>query len=128
MSLAIVTQFAAPFTVPLLFWVLDINSLDINKLMILKDIAILVFIPMIVSQVIKKFLPHTGLKDLKSFSRQSMSLSFSFIFITISSQRGTHSWQYGRCDLKAWSALSGLHYVAYYRIHIGSAPDQGKAE
>lgn len=87
MSLAIVTQLAAPFTVPLLFWILDINSLNIDKLMILKDIAILVFVPMILSQIIKKLLPRTVESSQKFFTSFNVLILFAFVFITISSQR-----------------------------------------
>jgi len=87
MSLAIVTQLVAPFTVPLLFWLLNISSVDINELLILKDIAILVFVPMIISQIIKKLLPRAVEKSQKFFTSFNVLILFSFIYITISSQR-----------------------------------------
>jgi len=88
MSLAIVTQLAAPFSVPLLLWLLNINSVNINELLILKDIAILVFVPMILSQLVKKFLPGGVERAQKFFTSFNVLILFSFIFITISSQRG----------------------------------------
>jgi predicted Na+-dependent transporter len=87
MSLVIVSQFLAPFTVPLLFWLLDINSLTINKLLILKDIAILVFLPMIISQVVKRFLPRIIAKTQHLFTSTNVFLLFAFVYIAISSQR-----------------------------------------
>jgi len=87
MSLAIITQLIAPFTVPFLFFILDVSSVDINELLILKDIAILVFIPMIASQGIKKFLPRTVEKSQKFFTSFNVLILFSFVYITISSQR-----------------------------------------
>jgi BASS family bile acid:Na+ symporter len=87
MSLAIVTQLAAPFTVPLLFWILDIDSININKLMILRDIAILVFVPMIVSQIIKRLLPRTIERSQKFFTSFNVLILFSFVYIVISSQK-----------------------------------------
>ncbi|NMC36900.1 MAG: hypothetical protein GYA41_01080 [Bacteroidales bacterium] len=87
MSLAIVTQLVAPFTVPLLFWLLNVSSVDINELLILKDIAILVFVPMIISQVIKKFLPRVVERSQKYFTSFNVLILFSFVYITISSQR-----------------------------------------
>ena len=87
MSLVIVSQLLAPFTVPLLFWLVDINSLSINKLMILKDIAILVFLPMIISQIIKRYFPRTVTKTQHLFTSANVFLLFSFVYIAISSQR-----------------------------------------
>lgn len=87
MSLAILTQLVAPFSVPLLFWLLNISSVNINELLILKDIAILVFVPMIVSQFAKRFLLRTVERSQKFFTSFNVLILFSFIFITISSQR-----------------------------------------
>jgi predicted Na+-dependent transporter len=87
MSLVIVTQFLAPFTVPFLFWVLNINSLSINKLLILKDIAILVFLPMIISQAVKRYLPGTISKTQHLFTSANVFILFAFVYIAISSQR-----------------------------------------
>ncbi len=87
MSLVIVSQLVAPFTVPLLFWLVDIDSLTINKLLISKDIAILVFLPMIISQIVKKYLPLTIEKTQHLFTSANVFLLFVFVYIVISSQR-----------------------------------------
>lgn len=87
MSLTIISQLLAPFTVPLLFWLVHIESLTINKLLILKDIAILVFLPMIISQIVKRYLPGTITKTQHLFTSANVFLLFSFVFIAISSQR-----------------------------------------
>jgi BASS family bile acid:Na+ symporter len=87
MSLTIISQLLAPFTVPLLFWIVDVNSLTISKLQILKDIAILVFVPMIISQIVKRYLPRTIKKTQHLFTSANVFLLFSFVYIAISSQR-----------------------------------------
>lgn len=87
MSLVIVSQFLAPFTVPLLFWILNINSLTINKLLILKDIAMLVFLPMITSQIVKRYFPRTIIKSRHLFTSVNVFILFAFVYIAISSQR-----------------------------------------
>jgi BASS family bile acid:Na+ symporter len=86
MSLVIVSQLLAPFTVPLLFWLVDINSLTINKLLILKDIAILVFLPMIISQIVKRYLPRVITRTQHLFTSANVLLLFAFVYIAISSQ------------------------------------------
>jgi len=87
MSLTIVSQMLAPFTVPFLFWLLNIESLTINKLLILRDIAILVFLPMVISQIVKRNLPRVIEKTQHFFTSANVLLLFSFVYIAISSQR-----------------------------------------
>lgn len=87
LSLTIITQLIAPFTVPALFWLIDIKDLEINKLMIFKDIALLVFIPMIISQSIKKFFPGAIKKTQHLFTAANVMLLFTFVYAAIASQR-----------------------------------------
>ena len=87
MSLVITSQLIAPFTVPLLFWIFVGDSLSINKLLLLKDIAILVFVPLIASQVVKKFLPLAIKRTQHLFTSANVFLLFSFVYVAMSSQR-----------------------------------------
>ena len=86
MSIVIVTQMIAPFTVPLLFWIVGITGLEINKLQVFKDIAVLVFVPLILSQVIKRFFPVTINKNLHLITSSNIILLFAFVYIVISNQ------------------------------------------
>ena len=87
MSLAIVSQVIAPFTVPFLFWMIDLNGNSINKLLMLYDMAIIVFVPMIISQIIKKYFPVTVKKTQHLFTASNVLLLVAFVYIAISSQR-----------------------------------------
>ena len=87
MSLTIVSQLLAPFTVPLLFSLVNINSLTINKLLILRDIAMLVFLPMIISQIIKRYIPAVIAHTQHLFTSANVFLLFAFVYVAISSQR-----------------------------------------
>lgn len=87
LSLAIVSQMIAPFTVPLLFWLIDLNGRSINKLLMLKDMAIIVFLPMIISQVIKKYFSLIIKKTQHLFTSLNVLLLFAFVYLAISSQR-----------------------------------------
>lgn len=86
MSIAVVTQMIAPFTVPLLFWIVGITGLEINKLQVFKDIAVLVFVPLILSQVIKRYFPVTINKNLHLVTSSNIILLFAFVYIVISNQ------------------------------------------
>ncbi len=87
MSLTIVTQMISPFTVPLLFWLINLHSHSVDKLLMLKDMSIIVFLPMILSQVIKKYLPHAIRKTQHLFTSLNVLLLFAFVILAISSQR-----------------------------------------
>jgi predicted Na+-dependent transporter len=87
MSIAIITQVIAPFTVPLLFWLIGTRGLEINKLLLFKDIAIMVFVPLLSAQVVKRFFPAEIKKRQHLFSTVNVFLLFSFVYVAISSQR-----------------------------------------
>jgi BASS family bile acid:Na+ symporter len=87
MSLTIVTQMISPFTVPLLFWLINLHGHSFDKLLMLKDMAIIVFLPMIISQLIKKYIPITIQKTQHLFTSLNVLLLFSFVYLAISSQR-----------------------------------------
>ena len=87
MSIAIVTQLIAPFTVPFLFWFIGSKNLELNILLIFKDIALLVFLPMILAQSVKKFFPETISKGQHLFTSINVFVLFSFVYIALSSQR-----------------------------------------
>lgn len=87
MSLVIVTQLISPFTVPLLFWLIELNSVTINKLLLFRDIAILVFVPMILSQVIKRFFSSAISNTRHLFTSLNIFLLFALVYVAISMQR-----------------------------------------
>jgi predicted Na+-dependent transporter len=86
MSIAIVTQLAAPFTIPVLFWVIGSKGLEINELLVFRDTIIIVFMPMLLSQVIKKYFPTAIDKSQHLFTSANILILLLFVYITISSQ------------------------------------------
>jgi len=87
MSITIITQMISPFTVPLLFWLINIHGQSVDKLLMLKDMAIIVFVPMLLSQLIKKYFPGTIKKTQHLFTSINVLLLFTFVYLAISSQR-----------------------------------------
>jgi BASS family bile acid:Na+ symporter len=117
MSLAITSQLAAPFTVPLLFWLVAGSSVPVNKILLLKDMAILVFLPMIISQIIKRYIPATIQKTRHLFTSANIFLLFAFVYITLSIQRNVIInnpvdviWQTGLLYL----VFISLHVIGYF--------------
>jgi BASS family bile acid:Na+ symporter len=87
MSIAIVTQFIAPFTIPFLFWIIGTKGLEISKLLLFRDIAILVFLPLITAQAVKKLFPLVIKRGLHMLTSANVFLLFLFVYFAISSQR-----------------------------------------
>jgi BASS family bile acid:Na+ symporter len=87
MSLTIVSQIISPFTVPLLFWLINLNGHSIDKLLMLKDMSIIVFMPMILAHVVKKYFPLGIAKTQHLFTSLNVLLLFAFVYLAISSQR-----------------------------------------
>jgi BASS family bile acid:Na+ symporter len=87
MSLTLITQMISPFTVPLIFWLINLNGYSFDKLLMLKDMAIIVFLPMAASQLIKKYLPLAIKKTQHLFTSLNVLLLFAFVYLAISSQR-----------------------------------------
>jgi len=121
MSIALVTQIIAPFTVPFLFWMIGTGGLEINKLLLFKDIAILVFLPLIVAQVFKKLFPGAIIKSQHLFTSANVFLLFSFVYVAISSQRNillgnpvSLIWKTALLYL-VFIILHGIGYIICYR-------------
>ncbi len=85
-SIVIVTAVIAPFTVPLLFWLFNFTGLSINPALILKDMAIIVFLPLVLAQIIKKYVsPDIREKD-HLFTSINIILLFLLVYAVISDQ------------------------------------------
>ncbi len=87
MSIVIITQIIAPFTVPFLFWIIGTRGIEINKFLLFRDIAILVFLPLILAQFTKRYLPSSVKRNQHLFTSANILILFIFVYIMISSQR-----------------------------------------
>jgi predicted Na+-dependent transporter len=113
MSLVVVSQLTAPFSVPLLFWLVGDNSVSISKLLLFKDIAILVFLPMILSQIVKKYYTLIIRKTQHLFTSVNVFILFSFVYVTISSQRNLLLDNMSGLILKAC-----ILYLVFILLHV----------
>jgi bile acid:Na+ symporter, BASS family len=87
MSIVIITSLLAPFTVPLLFGLIKFKNISINPLAIFKDLAIFVFLTMIIAQIIKKYFPLTIIKKQHLFTSINILLLFLLVYAVMGSQR-----------------------------------------
>jgi BASS family bile acid:Na+ symporter len=87
MSIAVVTQIIAPFTVPLLFWIIGLTGLEINIFLVFRDIVLLIFTPMILAQLCKRIFPRVINRGQHLFTSVNIFVLFAFVYVAISSQR-----------------------------------------
>lgn len=87
LSITILTAMIAPFTVPLLFKFINYDNFSVNTLEMFKDLAILVFVPLILSQVIKKIVPETINKGKHIFTSVNILILFLIVYTAMGSQR-----------------------------------------
>ncbi len=86
-GITIITSIIAPFTVPLLFRLVNYENLSINTSEIFIDLVILVFIPLILSQVIKKIVPGIINKGKNKFTAINILIIFIMVYAAMGSQR-----------------------------------------
>ena len=86
-SIAISTSIVAPFSVPLLFWILNIDSISIDPTGILIDLSIIIFVPMIVSQIVKKHFQKAIDKKSHLFSSINVFLLAFLVFSVMGAHR-----------------------------------------
>jgi len=87
MSLTIVGSLLAPLTVPLLFYVLVETQLQLDTFSIFRKIALLVFLPMGLSQLVKSLWPGLVAGAQAYFSAVNVLVFFVFVYATIGAQR-----------------------------------------
>ena len=86
-SITIVTSIIAPFTIPILFGLLNFDNLAINPWQIFKDLTIIIFVPMLLSQVIRKFFTKTIHKTKHLFTSINILLLSIMVYIVMGSIR-----------------------------------------
>jgi bile acid:Na+ symporter, BASS family len=87
LSITIITSLVAPFTVPLLFGFFNYHNLPISTFEIFKDLALLIFLPLILSQILKKIVPVMINKVKHIYTPTNILILFIIVFTAIGSQR-----------------------------------------
>lgn len=88
-SIVITTSMIAPVTVPLLFWILRLETLSLNYWMVFRNLAMLIFLPMAASQLAKRYFPGTIRNNSHLFTTINVLLLTVMVYTIIGSQRDT---------------------------------------
>jgi bile acid:Na+ symporter, BASS family len=86
-GITIITSILAPFTVPLLFRLVSYENLSIDTSEIFTDLVVLVFIPLVLSQLLKKIIPGTINKGKNKITSVNILIIFILIYTAMGSQR-----------------------------------------
>lgn len=112
-SIVITTSLIAPITVPLLFRLLNISDLSVNYWLVFRDLSMLIFIPMLASQVIKRCCPSFILRSSHLFTSLNVLLLAVMVYAIIGSQRETIL-----NDPIAILWQTGLLYIVFILLHV----------
>jgi bile acid:Na+ symporter, BASS family len=112
-GLAIVTSLVAPFTVPFLFRIINYDQLAIDSLEMFTDLAVLVFIPLLLSVLIKKIIPATVERAKNKFTAVNIAIIFIMVYAAMGSQRTLIF-----TDSVNILRMIGFLYIIYIILHL----------
>jgi BASS family bile acid:Na+ symporter len=86
-GIVIATSLIAPVTVPLLFMVIGMNNMSVDPWSLFKDLAIIIFIPMILSQLVKRYFPQIIDRTNHLFTSVNVFILAILVYTAMGSQR-----------------------------------------
>lgn len=112
-GIVIVTSVIAPLTIPLLFWVIGINRLSVDPWLLFKDLSIIIFLPMLISQIAKKYLPDLIDRTNYLFTAVNVLILGAMVYVAIGSQKNI---LLGHPHKIIWEI--GFLYLVFILLHI----------
>ncbi len=86
-SIVIITSIIAPFTVPFLFWLIQFDDLSVSPWWLLKDLAMIIIVPVLASQAIKKYSTRFIVKKAHQLTSVNIIILSLMVYIAMGSQR-----------------------------------------
>ena len=86
-SIVIITSIIAPLTVPFLFWLIQFEGLSVSPWLLFKDLAIVIIIPIIASQLLKKYVHESITKKSHLITPINVIILSLMVYIAMASQR-----------------------------------------
>jgi bile acid:Na+ symporter, BASS family len=112
-SIVIATSVIAPLTVPLLFWIIGNNDLSVSPWLLFKDLASIVFLPMIISQIVKKYFPKIIEKNSHLFTSVNIIVLAVMVYAVMGSERDV---MLGESKSVLWKL--GFLYLVFILLHV----------
>ena len=86
-SIVILTSIVAPLTVPFLFWVIQFDGLSVSPWWLLKDLALIIIIPVTASQLVKRYAGKFITKREYILTSVNILMLTLMVYIAMGSQR-----------------------------------------
>ena len=86
-SVVIATSIIAPLTVPLLFGIINVNDLAVNPWWLFKDLAVIIFLPMVTSQILKSRASRFIERKFHLFTCVNIMILSILVYTVMGSQR-----------------------------------------
>ena len=112
-SILITTSVIAPFTVPVLFWALNVNDLSVNPWWVFKSLAVIIFLPMVISLIVRSYFSDFIEKASHLFTSVNIFLLSLMVFAVIGSQRNVIL---GDFVPILWQ--TGFLYLVFILLHV----------
>ena len=112
-SILITTSIIAPFTVPVLFWALNVDDLSVNPWWIFKSLAVIIFLPMMISLIVRSYFSDFIEKASHLFTSVNIFLLSLMVFAVIGSQRNVIL---GDFVPILWQ--TGFLYLVFILLHV----------
>lgn len=126
-GIVIVSSLLAPLTVPFLFWLIRISDLSINPWWLLVDIAVVIIIPLIISQLVKKYKPRFVERNQHIFTSVNVFILAAMVYAAIGSQRDAmmiNSLKLILDTVFLYLIFILLHVLGYFMGHSKSRDDK----
>lgn len=85
-GIVIATSVIAPLTIPLLFWMTGVNKLSVDPWFMLSDLSVIIFLPMLISQIIKRYFPALISRANHLFTSVNVFILTAMVYIAMASQ------------------------------------------
>jgi BASS family bile acid:Na+ symporter len=112
-GIVIATSVIAPVSIPLLFWTIGIDKLSVNPWSMFKDLSMIVFLPMIISQVIKRYFPDFIDRNNHLFTSVNVFILAVMVYTVMGSQKSLILSNPGSLFWKI-----GLLYLVFILLHL----------
>lgn len=87
MVIVVLTSMIAPFSIPIIFSFLDFQDIKIDQLEMFKTLLLMIIVPMLLSQVFKKYFPQKVDKLKPTFSAINVLIMTFILYTVIGVQR-----------------------------------------
>ncbi len=112
-GIVVATSFIAPVSIPLLFWIIGIDKLSVDPWSMFLDLSLIVFLPMLISQLVKRYSPDLIDRGNHLFTSVNVLILAVMVYTVMGSQKSVIFDNPGSLFWKI-----GLLYFVFILLHL----------